>query len=205
MKGENIITVRLANPWWEPYFMSGKNGFGLDDANGTRLVDLAGDWKYSNTQEQQVPKIYSFQTIPHVLYNGMIAPLQRMSIAGVIWYQGENNADQGADYQKLFPRMIKDWRSKFRAPELPFLFVQLANLGKPTLDAEEKGWPYLREAQDMALSLPNTGMASAIDLGDEVDIHPRLKATVGERLALNALKLNYGKINRIFWPQIPKS
>lgn len=134
-----------------------------------------------------------------VLYNGMIAPLLPFPIRGVIWYQGESNAPRAFQYAKLFPAMITDWRKGWKKPELPFLFVQLANYvsdkQKPdhSAEPEESAWAELREAQSKALSLPRTGMACTIDIGDARDINPRNKQDVGRRLAQVALKVAYGK------------
>lgn len=86
--------------------------------------------------------------------------------------------------------MIQNWRSKFNQGDFPFLFVQLANYNNGNPDAVE--WAELREAQACALSLPNTGIASAIDIGEANDIHPKNKQEVGRRLALSALKRVYG-------------
>jgi sialate O-acetylesterase len=124
-----------------------------------------------------------------VLYNAMIAPLTPLSIRGVIWYQGESNAGRAFQYRTLFPAMIRDWRERFDQGDFPFLFVQLANFKTK----EKLTWPELREAQSLALRLPNTAMAVAIDIGDAEDIHPRNKQEVGRRLALAALARTYGE------------
>ena len=128
---------------------------------------------------------------PASLYNAMIAPLIPYPIAGVIWYQGENNAsrNQGYEYRRLFRTMIEDWRTKWGVGAFPFLFVQLANYARA---AEESEWPELREAQTMALGLIHTGMAVTIDIGESQDIHPKNKQDVGTRLALAARAVAYG-------------
>jgi len=129
---------------------------------------------------------------PTVLYNGMIAPLIPYAIKGVIWYQGEDNGGNPLPYRKLFPRLITDWREKWGQGDFPFLFVQLAGWGGNGGPAGNN-WPLLREAQAMALSLPNTGMATAIDIGDTYDIHPTDKLDVAKRLILVARHLAYGE------------
>ena len=128
---------------------------------------------------------------PTLLYNGMVNPFLQVAIKGVIWYQGESNNARAYQYRELFPLLIKDWRTKFNRPQLPFLFVQLANFFKPEPLPGEAKWAELREAQAMALSLPNTGMAVAIDIGDGNDIHPKNKQEIGRRLALVALAKVY--------------
>ena len=119
---------------------------------------------------------------PGALYNGMIAPFTKYGIRGAIWYQGESNANDPELYSRTFPAMIRDWRSAWGQGEFPFYFVQLASF------VGNAGWPGLREAQTMALDLPNTGMAVAIDIGETNDIHPKNKQDVGKRLALWALR-----------------
>ncbi len=124
---------------------------------------------------------------PTVLYNGMIAPLIPYGMRGAIWYQGESNAGRAKEYETLFPAMIRDWRRQWAQGDFPFLFVQLAAYG----DADV--WAQLRNAQFKTLSLPKTGMAVALDVGEKEDIHPLNKEAVGARLALAARSIAYGE------------
>jgi sialate O-acetylesterase len=129
-----------------------------------------------------------------VLYNGMIAPVIPYGIRGAIWYQGESNASRANEYRHLFPTMIKNWRADWNQGEFPFYFVQLAPFKAIKQDPAESDWAELREAQLLtAKNLKNTGMAVITDVGDEKDIHPKQKATVGQRLALAARALTYGE------------
>jgi len=134
---------------------------------------------------------------PTALYNSMIDPLKPFSFKGVIWYQGESNAGRAHQYQTLKPLLINDWRKQWSTVEskneFPFYWVQLANFRDPSPQPAGSDWAELREAQSMALSLPNTGQAVAIDIGNAKDIHPKNKQEVGRRLALNALAKDYGK------------
>lgn len=130
---------------------------------------------------------------PTVLYNAMIAPIVPYAIAGVIWYQGESNADNAVLYRKQFPAMIKNWREDWSQGDFPFLFVQLANFMKREDQPSDPDWAWLRESQTMTLSTPKTGMAVIIDIGDSKDIHPKNKADVGKRLALAARSVAYGQ------------
>ncbi len=130
---------------------------------------------------------------PGGLYNGMISPLIFYAIKGAIWYRGESNAGRAYQYRKLFPTMIHNWRSSWGQGDFPFLFVQLANYKAAQPLPAESAWAELREAQLMTLSLPNTGMAVTIDIGEAKDIHPKNKQDVGHRLALAALAVAYGR------------
>ena len=133
-------------------------------------------------------------TVPTCTYNTMIHPLVPYRLRGVLWYQGEANTGEAYRYRTLFPAFITGWRRLWNEGDFPFLFVQLAGFG-PVLEGDGPGdsnWAELREAQALALSLPNTGMATAIDIGDAKDIHPTNKQDVGTRLALAAGRLVYG-------------
>ncbi len=131
--------------------------------------------------------------IPANLYHGMIHPLVPYAFRGAIWYQGEANASRAEQYRALFPAMIRAWREAWGQGDFPFYFVQLANYMAPKPEPADSTWAELREAQAMTLSLTNTAMATAIDVGEEKDIHPKNKQEVGRRLALAALARVYGK------------
>jgi sialate O-acetylesterase len=132
-----------------------------------------------------------------LLYNSMIKPIVGLAMKGVIWYQGENNADEAYAYRTLFPGMITDWRRNWGS-EFPFYWVQLANINGVDRVPVESKWAELREAQTMTLSLPRTGQAVIIDIGEANDIHPRNKQDVGRRLALAALHNDYGRGEVVF-------
>jgi len=125
---------------------------------------------------------------PMVLYDAMIAPVQPYAIQGVIWYQGESDSGDPANFRHLFPSLIKSWRREWGGREFPFLFVQLA---------PQVGWtPELREAQLQTWqTVPNTVMVVTADVGpvDPKDFHPPNKEPVGARLALAARALVYGE------------
>ena len=142
---------------------------------------------WSDAVAKPVAVRFAWSNVPRPnLYNGMIAPIVSYTMKGVIWYQGESNADRAYQYRKLFPAMIANWRSDFKNNRLPFYFVQIS--------PHRSQHPEIRDAQLYTLNtVPNTGMAVTTDNGDSMDIHPRNKKLVGERLSLWALKNEYGK------------
>lgn len=129
---------------------------------------------------------------PYGLYNTMLTRIIPYTAKGVIWYQGEANAPRAEQYQTLFPALIKEWRSDFKKPKLPFLFVQLSNYAHPTY-GERPMWAELREAQLKTWqSVDHTAMVVSIDAGEKNDIHPTYKEPVGKRLSACALNQVYG-------------
>lgn len=128
---------------------------------------------------------------PTGLFNGMINPLLPYALRGALWYQGESNADRASEYHALFSAMITAWRAHFGQGDIPFYWVNLANF-KVATDQTGATYAFLREAQTQTLSLPNTGQALAIDIGDPNNIHPTNKQDVGRRLALLARNRVYG-------------
>lgn len=125
---------------------------------------------------------HPYPSNPAGIFNGMVYPLRRVGLRGVLWYQGEANHTRAPEYAGLFKAMITDWRAKWERGDWAFLFVQIARYEMPT-DASRQQWAYLREAQTKALALAHTGMAVAVDIGETEDIHPKNKQEVGRRLA----------------------
>ncbi|NWK56551.1 sialate O-acetylesterase [Verrucomicrobiaceae bacterium N1E253] len=125
------------------------------------------------------------------LYNGMVHGLAPLRIKGAIWYQGESNRKDGALYHHKKRALVAGWREIW-GKEMPFYFVQLAPFGYPKDSPEVL--PVIWQAQSESnASIPHTGMAVTIDIGNPKDIHPKKKKEVGQRLALLALKDTYGK------------
>lgn len=198
--GRNVIAVRVHSDFYDGGLRGPDSAMYVRCPADARTppIPLAGMWRYA------IEKNYGLITIPappfgpdnpatpSTLFDGMIAPLLPLSIRGVIWYQGEANVSRSGQYGTLFRALIRDWRAKWGSPDLPFHFVQLANISDPPNVPGDSDWARLREAQTTALSLPQTGMAVAIDVGDAVDVHPRNKQAVGLRLALSALHTTYG-------------
>lgn len=124
---------------------------------------------------------------PCYLYESGILPLQKYPIKGVIWYQGESNAHNMEAHSELFKLLVGSWRSNWTNPTMPFYFVQLSSLNRPS-------WPWFRYSQlQLMQQIANTGMAVSSDCGDSLDVHPLRKQPVGQRLARWALNKTYGK------------
>jgi sialate O-acetylesterase len=202
--GRNVIAVRVHSDLYD----GGMRGPAADmyircpgDPAGSK-IPLADVWRYA------IEKNFGLVTpltpppgpdnpgTPTVLFNGMIHPLLPLQIRGAIWYQGESNADRHEQYRVLFQTLIKNWRQKWQRDDLAFHFVQLANYMARRDEPTDTNWARLREAQALALQIPHTGMAVAIDIGDAADIHPRNKQDVGKRLAHSALHRTY-KLNDV--------
>jgi sialate O-acetylesterase len=130
---------------------------------------------------------------PTRLYNSRIHPLIPYAIKGAIWYQGESNGGEGLSYLHKTRALVGGWRQLWGQGDFPFYWVQLANFQRSDVNKPEggDGWARIREAQTKAMSIPNTGMACTIDIGEATDIHPRNKQDVGKRLALWALAKDY--------------
>ena len=194
--GRNIhnelnIPIGLIHTSW-----GGSNVEAWTDMEHLTAVDKYKNYRatLAETVEKMQPGVDVHPNKVHTsLYNGMIHPIVNLPVKGVIWYQGESNAYEGMLYRTLFPNMIRNWREKWNQPDLPFLFVQLANYTEEAKEPGPSNWARLREAQLMSLSVPNTAMTVAIDVGEAKDIHPKNKQDVGDRLSRNALRLVYGK------------
>ncbi|MFT4249606.1 MAG: sialate O-acetylesterase [Pseudomonas sp.] len=161
---------------------------------GAARRPLGGDWKFRPAKVTVAANDDKNQ-IPTLLYNAMIHPLQAFPVKGVIWYQGESNAyEYGAlRYREQFAAMIRQWRAERGQPALPFLWVQLANWKAGSDKGDLSPWAQLRESQSRTLSLPATGQAVIIDIGDPDNIHPANKRDVGHRLALVARHVAYAE------------
>jgi sialate O-acetylesterase len=207
--GKNVIAVQV---------FDNTGGGGIYDKGGLKIeqknsskneIILDGDWKFLPSAEMIKGKIYIYGKTEHTfadrpnlvkpisgytstaLYNAMINPLVPYTIQGAIWYQGEANVGRGFQYRSLFPAMIKCWRNAWGQGDFPFYYVQIApwNYSEETPSASAE----VREAQLMALEVPNTGMVVTTDIGNPFTIHPSNKQDIGVRLALWALAKTYGK------------
>lgn len=192
--GQNLLVVRVTN-------RQGKGGFIPDKPYrltvGDHTIDLKGDWHYKVGEAYAPDRAYrqgiNAQNQPSALYNGMIAPFTSYGIRGILWYQGETNANAPAAYRTWLPNLIADWRAHWGLGDVPFLIAQLPNFMEVDYLPAESNWALMREAQlATAQTVPNTGIGINIDLGEWNDIHPGDKKPVGERLARQAMALSYG-------------
>jgi len=194
--GDIVLTVRISDLTGDGGIYGEKKVLSMSSATG-ESISLDGDWKYkTGLNFRDIPPAPASSQEPNrptVLYNAMIHPFIQFAIRGAIWYQGESNSDRAHQYRTLFPAMITDWRKKWNIGEFPFYFVQLSNFMKTAELPGPSNWAELRDAQLKTLSLPNTGMAVTIDIGEGKDIHPKNKQEVGRRLALIAMTNTYGE------------
>ena len=200
--GANSIAVRIVDG-------SGRGGFVADKPYRLEVggldISLEGSWRYrlgASPGLAPTPKFVPYNR-PLGFYNAMLAPLARLQLKGVLWYQGESNVGRAEEYAGMFKTLISEWRKVFGQDDLPFLYVQLANYLAPVDAPGESDWAELREAQRAALALPHTAMVVAIDAGEWNDIHPLDKQTIAKRLVLAARKVAYGEPGLVASGPIP--
>lgn len=188
--GTNQLTVRVVSQSGNGSLIKEKP---YQLSVGDQKFDLKGSWKYNiGAQCGPSPVATFFPGKPLGLYNAMLSPIVNYTIKGMVWYQGESNADRASEYKTVLSTLIAEWRQLRGQGDLPFLFVQLPDFMEPRNEPSEGGWATLRNQQLKTLSVPNTAMAVTIGLGEKNDIHPLRKKEVGQRLALAAQKIAYG-------------
>ena len=149
--------------------------------NGIKIFDWI-------QRPENYPKEFT-QQAPTVLYNAMIKPMIPYAIKGAIWYQGESNKEEPDKYLKLLPGLVDSWRKAWNIGDFPFYYAQIA----PFAYRGGINSAFLRESQlNAEKALPNMGMATLMDAGEENNIHPANKELAGERLAFLALNQTYG-------------
>jgi sialate O-acetylesterase len=197
--GKNVIAIRyLCQYGYEKIGLPGDKPT-LCNKDSTLNIPLTGDWKYNYDIEPALPWGVAYQNLPSALFNAMIAPVVPYGIRGILWYQGESNADKFTAYKTLQPMLFTDWRMRWGNNKLPFLFVQLPNLKSGV------NWPFMREAQAASLNYPYTGMAVSIDVGNPDDVHPKNKDMIALRLYLQARKIAYGDSSMVYIGPVFKS
>lgn len=166
---------------------------------GTRIEPWISEMGCKNFSWVQLPDKKPVEKLspqtPTVLFNAMINPMVGYGMRGAIWYQGESNRNEAAEYQKLMPGLIENWRSLWGIGDFSFYYVQIApfDYGMDGLSSAGLSSAYLREAQLRAsAALKNIGMASIMDIGEKDCIHPANKEIGSKRMALLALEQTYG-------------
>lgn len=158
--------------------------------NNWRENDFIMDWVRQRAGEniaKATDKLQRHPYEPAYLFEAGILPLAKYPIKGVIWYQGESNAHNKDAHSKLFPLLVKSWRTEFNNPQMPFYYVQLSSINRPS-------WGWFRESQRRLMKVvPHSGMAVSYDYGHSTDVHPKNKQPIGERLAQWALADTYGR------------
>lgn len=150
--------------------------------------DFIQDWVRGRGKQNTHKSTNKMQRHPYepcYLYETGIEPLQRYPVKGIIWYQGESNAQNIETHERLFPLLVNSWRKNW-GEELPFYYVQLSSIDRPS-------WTWFRDSQRRMLpAIANSGMAVSSDRGDSLNVHPTRKREIGERLARWALNKSYG-------------
>ncbi len=201
--GKNNITVRVVSQSGGGSFIKDKPYQLTVDG---QTFDMKGIWKYNiGAPMEPCPPSTFFPGKPLGLYNAMLYPIVNYTLKGMVWYQGESNADRAGEYKKALSTIIAEWRALWGQGNLPFLFVQLPDFMEPRDEPSDGSWATLRNQQLKTLSVPNTAMAVTIGLGEWNDIHPLRKKEVGERLSLAAQKIAYGEKNLVFSGPVYKS
>lgn len=160
---------------------------------GKKSIDLEGEWEYHVARRltQPCPTEDFIRWKPTVLYKGMLAACQLMTVRAVVWYQGESNAGHPDNYEALLTAMIGQWRAQWHQENLPFYVVQLPNFSIDLV--EDGGWPTIREAQRrVASALPQVETIVAIDCGEWNDLHPADKKGIAARVASAMLAQLHG-------------
>ena len=222
-EGDNVITIRFINKNGAVHFIPEKPYmlcFGDDRFSQNPMpkdvIPLSPSWKFHLGAE--MPPCpggdVSLQNLPTTLYNAVLYPLAPYAISGVVWYQGESNTGNPAPYADYLKKLIGCWRDLWQEPQMPFVVAQLANYDgrqqtgfpRPIVYQAEpgnSGWAQLREAQrTVAKNMDNVELASAIDLGETVDIHPLRKREVAERIALCFDRMVYNNKKVRLMPEI---
>ena len=211
-EGDNVITVRFVNKCGVAHFIKEKPyllAFGDDRFSLNPLprdiVPLAETWKYhAGAEMPPCPSgDVSLQNLPATLYNAVVYPLAPYALSGVVWYQGESNTGNPAPYEAMLTKLVNGWRQLWQQPQLPFVVVQLANYMQPSEQPQESAWARVREAQrQVATKLPHVGLATAIDLGETVDIHPLRKRELADRIGRCFDKLVYKDKKSVQMPML---
>lgn len=196
-KGTAVIGVRILDNAGK-CSIGGENDHAIFvEGPGGERIDLSGTWKFQIPQWQSFLPRVPYRTfigpnIPSFLYNAMVNPMVNYPIKGAIWYQGEANLGFTSMYGDLLPLLIMDWRKAWGL-DFDFYICNLHNYIEVYTDESKSRYAEMREVQSRTVnSLDHCGEAILLDVGDPYDTHPKNKAAVGHRLALQALAKSYG-------------
>ncbi|MCR5100543.1 MAG: hypothetical protein K6B41_04210 [Butyrivibrio sp.] len=185
----NTIAIRLSVENGLGRFTPGKE---LKIFNENDSKNLEGTWKYRvGAVCERIPATDFVNWKATGLYNAMTAPCVNYPIDGVIWYQGESNAEDDYDYADFTERMVRGYRRLWGDENLPFIAVQLPNFVIDQLPKTDD-WGKFRLDQNKILQIPMTGLVVTMGIGEDNDLHPVIKKPIGDRLALWAAHLKYG-------------
>ncbi|QAY79935.1 9-O-acetylesterase [Sphingosinicella sp. BN140058] len=194
--GENEILIAISDSWGFGGFQGPADALSLA-VTGGETKKLGEGWDYALAPAGVVdpPRPpWDSNAGASLIYNAMIAPLGPYGLKGAAWYQGESDVANNKPYADKLSALMASWRKQFRAPELPFLVVSLANYGPPQPAPRASGWAELREQQRIGVARDrHAALVVAMDLGERTDIHPANKQDVGRRLARAARHVAYGK------------
>lgn len=194
-EGSNLIQIRLVISEGNggavknrPYYLS----YHTEESTEKITVDLTGEWYYrvGKKMDTCVPNVIFPPLLPIGFFNTVVKPMSKLSVKGVLWYQGESNTGDSQYYADKFSVMVNEWRELFGV-NLPFIYVQLSNYQEELTRTTNNGWAWLREEQRRCLEIDNVAMAVSFDIGEANDLHPQNKKELGKRIALAARKLIY--------------
>lgn len=191
--GGNSVVVNVLDTYRDGGMRAPASAYRIAFDDGSYVT--LGRWRYRQVPGGAFPPGAPWQSAGGLstLYNGMIAPLGRHGLRGILWYQGESNTGEAADYRDLLAGLATAWRARF-GKGLPMLVVQLAGYGTPPTAPGDSDWADVREAQrQVADADPDTALAIALDIGERDDLHPPNKQALGRRLARAARRLVYGE------------
>lgn len=187
-QGMNRITVRIVVNNRKGGMIKGKPYYLSYEGE---KISLEGEWHYKVGYQasKTIPPVLFPPSLPTGLYHTRVVPLSKVSVKGMLWYQGESNTYNAGEYGDKFKAMIADIRKQY--PTLPVVYTQLSNYKEPLGTEEDSGWGMLRDQQRQCLSIPDTRMIVTFDKGEDNDIHPQNKKELGIRMALAARNLIY--------------
>ncbi|MBX2871331.1 MAG: hypothetical protein KTR30_04510 [Saprospiraceae bacterium] len=181
--GKNSLTVRISDYGYVGGFLGQADDLQLSQENWT--LPLAGPWFYrwGTPALPAKPEALGPNTYPGLVYNSMVNPLTKLTIAGILWYQGESDLNDPFHYRQLLLDLIDDYRQQWKLGDFPFLLIQLPFFRTPFSQPGESGWATLRESQTFPLVRRQVGLVPLIDQGATHNIHPTNKEVVGKRCA----------------------